>query len=155
MGLTNDIMKVGQLSVPVLWGTWQEKIRKEDEDGGFVTTFKDYNLIRILPHSSISLKQCKQCEAIWLNPQQLKVGVVWPRWFKSAKQQIAFQTTGSAHKFEEDHDAIDSLQEDINHKKETKKDGKMQRIVDYGIFDFDLQQDMSKGATEVTILSVK
>jgi hypothetical protein len=151
LGLTDDIMKVGQLSVPVLRGSWQKKIRKEDDDGDFVTTFKEFNLIRILPHSSIALKQCV---SIWLNPQQLKVGIVWPKWFKSAKRQIAFQTTGSTHKFDADHDVIDSLQDDINSKKESKKDGKIQRIVDYGIFDFDLPQDMSKGAAEITILNV-
>jgi hypothetical protein len=127
MGLNNGVMNVGQLSVPILRGAWQKKLRKEDEDGDFVTTFKDFNLIRILPHSSVALKQC---DLIWLNPHTLKVGLVWPKWFKSAKKQIAFQTTGSTHKFDSDHDIIDSLQDDINNKKEVKRD-KKSRIVDF------------------------
>jgi hypothetical protein len=56
MGLNNGVMNVGQLSVPILRGAWQKKLCKEDEDGDFVTTFKDFNLIRILPHSSVALK---------------------------------------------------------------------------------------------------
>ena len=36
-----------------------------------------------------------------------------------------------------------------------KKDKKKQRIVDYGVFEFDLPQDISKAATEITILSVE
>jgi hypothetical protein len=150
MGLTDHQMNVGGVSIPILRGSWKKKIRADDDEGGFVTTFKDYNLIRMLPHSSIALKQC---EPIWLNSQQLRIGIVWPKWFKSAKQQVAFQTTGSAHKFDEDHDVIDSLQHDINRKQESKKDKKT-RVVDYAIFEFELPQDTSKAATEITILKV-
>jgi hypothetical protein len=150
MGLNNDVMSVGQLSVPILRGSWQKKLRKEDEDGDFVTTFKDFNLIRILPHTSVALKQC---DLIWIDPQTLKVGLVWPKWFKSAKKQIAFQTTGSTHKFDADHDIIDSLQDDINNKKEVKKD-KKSRIIDFALFEFDVPQDTSKVGTEITILTV-
>jgi tricorn protease-like protein len=71
---------------------------------------------------------------------------VWPKWFKSAKKQIAFQTTGSTHKFDSDHDIIDSLQDDINNKKEVKRD-KKSRIVDFALFEFDLPQDTSKAGT--------
>jgi hypothetical protein len=151
MGLTDIDMNIGGVSIPILRGTWQRKLRKDDDEGGFVTSFKDYNLIRMLPHSAIHLKQC---EPIWLNPQQLRVGIVWPRWFKSAKQQVAFQTAGSKHKFDEDHDVIDSLQHDINRKQEVRKDKKT-RVVDYAIFEFELPQDTSKEATEVTILNVE
>jgi hypothetical protein len=150
MGLIDNQMNVGGVSIPILRGSWQKKIRKEDDEGGFVTTFKDYNLIRMLPHSAIHLKQC---ELLWLNPQQLRMGIVWPKWFKSAIQQVAFQTTGSQYKFGEDHDVIDSLQADINRKEEVKKD-KKKRVVDYTIFEFDLPQDISKAATEITILNV-
>jgi hypothetical protein len=151
MGLTDIDMNIGGISIPILRGAWKKKIRKDDDEGGFVTTFKDYNLIRMLPHSAIHLKQC---EPIWMNSQQLRMGIVWPKWFKSAKQQVAFQTAGSAHKFDEDHDVIDSLQHDINRKQEVKKDKKT-RVVDYAIFEFELPQDTSKGATEVTILNVE
>jgi hypothetical protein len=48
LGLNNEVMNVGQLSVPILRSAWQKKVRKED----------DFNLIRILPHSSVALKQC-------------------------------------------------------------------------------------------------
>ena len=96
----------------------------------------------------------REGEPIWLNSQQLRVGIVWPRWFKSAKQQVAFQTAGSKHKFDEDHDVIDSLQHDINRKQEVRKDKKT-RVVDYAIFEFELPQDTSKEATEVTILNVE
>jgi hypothetical protein len=150
MGLNNGVMNVGQLFVPIFRGSWQKKIQKEDEDGDFVTTFKDFNLIRILPHSSVALKQC---DLIWLNPHTLKVGLVWPKWFKSAKKQIAFQTTGSTHKFDSDHDIIDSLQDDTNNKKEVKRD-KKSRIVDFALFEFDLPQDTSKAGIEITILTV-
>jgi hypothetical protein len=92
MGLTDIQMNVGGVSVPILRGSWQKKIRKEDDEGGFVTTFKDYNLIQILPHAAIHLKQC---ELLWLNPQQLRMGIVWPKRLKSAIQQVAFQTAGS------------------------------------------------------------
>ena len=138
------------VSLPILRGSWKKKIRKDDTEGGFTTTKKEFNLIRMLPHSSISLKQC---ELIWLNPQQLRIGIVWPKWFKSAKQQVAFQTGTSVHQFDEDHDVIDSLQDDINRKQETKKDKKT-RVVDYAIFEFELPQDMSKAGTEITILTV-
>ena len=138
------------VSLPILRGSWKKKIRTDDTQGGFTTAKKEFNLIRMLPHSSISLKQC---ELIWLNPQQLRVGIVWPRWFKSAKQQVAFQTGTSVHQFDEDHDVIDSLQDDINRKQETKKDKKT-RVVDYAIFEFELPQDMSKAGTEITILTV-
>jgi hypothetical protein len=151
MGLNDHAMNVGGVSIPILRGSWEKKIRKDDGEGGFVTTFKQYNLIRMLPHSAIHLKQC---EPLWLNSQQLRMGIVWPKWFKSAKQQVAFQTAGSAHKFDEDHDVIDSLQHDINRKQEVKKDKKT-RVVDYAIFEFELPQDTSKGATEVTILNVE
>jgi hypothetical protein len=151
MGLTDIQMNVGGVSIPILRGSWQKKIRKEDDEGGFVTTFQDYNLIRMLPHAAIHLKQC---ELLWLNPQQLRMGIVWPKWFKSAIQQVAFQTAGSKYKFGEDHDVIDSLQADINRKEEVKKD-KKKRVVDYTIFEFELPQDTSKGATEVTILNVE
>jgi hypothetical protein len=131
----NDIQtNVGGVSIPILRGSWQKNIRKEDDEGGFVTTFKDYILIRMLPHSAIHLKQC---ELLWLSPQQLRMGIVWPKWFKSAIQQVAFQTTGSQYKFGEDHDVIDSLQAVINRKEEVKKD-KKKRVVDYTIFEFDL-----------------
>jgi hypothetical protein len=151
LGLNNEVMNVGQLSVPILRGSWQKKLRKEDDEGDFVTTFKDFNLIRILPHTSVSLKQC---ETIWLNPQQLKVGIVRPKWFRSAKRQIAIQAVNSTHKFVEDHDIIDSLQDDINNKKEAKKD-KQSCIIDYALFEFDLPQDTSKAGRESTILNVK
>jgi hypothetical protein len=151
MGLNGIQTNVGGVSIPILRGSWQKKIRKEDDEGGFVTTFKDYNLIRMLPHSAIHLKQY---ELLWLNPQQLRMGIVWLKWFKSAIQQVAFQTTGSQYKFGEDHDVIDSLQADINRKKEVKKD-KKKRVVVYTIFEFDLPQDMAKGSTEVTILNVE
>jgi hypothetical protein len=82
------------------------------------------------------------------------MGIVWPKWFKSAVQQVAFQTAGSKYKFGEDHDVIDSLQADINRKEEVKD--KKKRAVDYTIFEFfELPQDTSKGATEVTILNVE
>jgi hypothetical protein len=71
MGLTDIQMNVGGVSIPILRGSWQKKIRKEDDEGGFVTTFKDFNLVRMLPHSAIHLKQC---ELLWLNPQQLRMG---------------------------------------------------------------------------------
>jgi hypothetical protein len=151
MGLTDIEMNVGGVSIPILRGTWQKKIRKDDDEGGFVTSFKDFNLIRMLPHSAIHLKQC---EPIWMNAHQLRMGIVWPKWFKSAKQQVAFQTAGSKHKFDEDHDVIDSLQHDINRKQEAKKDKKT-GVVDYAIFEFELPQDTSKAATEVTILNVE
>jgi hypothetical protein len=151
MGLTYQDLNVGSIAIPILRGSWQKKVRKVDDDGGFTTTFKDYNLIRMLPHSGIALKQC---EPIWLNPKQLKLGIVWPKWFRSAQKQVAFQTLGSEHQFDTDHDVIDSLQHDINSKSEVKKD-KKPRIVDYGIFEFDLPQDTSKTATEITILSVE
>jgi hypothetical protein len=151
LGLNNQVINVGQLSVPILRGAWQKKLRKVDDEGDFVTSFKDFNLIRILPHTSVSLKQC---DLIWLNPQQLKVGIVWPKWFKSAKRQIAFQTGTSTHKFDEDHDIIDSLQDDINNKKEAKKD-KKSRIIDFALFEFELPQDTSKAGIEITILNVK
>jgi hypothetical protein len=151
MGLNDHAMNVGGVSIPILRGSWEKKIRKDDGEGGFVTTFKQYNLIRMLPHSAIHLKQC---EPLWLNSQQLRMGIVWPKWFKSAKQQVAFQTAGSTHKFDEDHDVIDSLQHGINRKQEVKKDKKT-RVVDYAIFEFELPQDTSTGATEVTILNVK
>ena len=138
------------VSLPILRGSWKKKIRTDDTQGGFTTAKKEFNLIRMLPHSSISLKQC---ELIWLNPQQLRIGIVWPKWFKSAKQQVAFQTGTSVHQFDEDHDVIDSLQDDINRKQETKKDKKT-RVVDYAIFEFELPQDMSKAGTEITILTV-
>jgi hypothetical protein len=83
-----------------------------------------------------------------LNPQTLKVGLVWPKWFKSAKEQIAFQTGTSTH------DIIDSLQDDINSKKEVKKDKKL-RIIDCALFEFELPQDTSKAGTEITILNVQ
>jgi hypothetical protein len=150
MGLTDDEMNVGRISIPVLRGSWKKKIRKDDDEGGFVTTKKEFNLIRMLPHSGIALKQC---EPIWLSPHHLKLSMVWPKWFKSVKRQIAFQTTGSSHKFDEDHDVIDSLQHDINSKSEMKKD-KKPRIADYGVFHFELPQDTSKAATEITILNV-
>jgi hypothetical protein len=151
LGLTDDEMKVGQISLPVLRGSWKKKIRKDDDEGGFVTTKKEFNLIRMLPHSGVALKQC---ESIWLSPHHLKLSMVWPKWFKSVKRQIAFQTAGSVHKFDEDHDVIDSLQHDINSKSEVKK-GLKPRIADYGVFHFDLPQDTSKAATEITILTVK
>jgi hypothetical protein len=143
MGLTDIEMNIGGVSIPILRGTWQRKLRKDDDEGGLVTYFKDYSVIAL-----------KQCEPIWLYSQQLRVGIVWPRWFKSAKQQVAFQTAGSKHKFDEDHDVIDSLQHDINRKQEVKKDKKT-RVVDYAIFEFELPQDTSKAATEVTILNVE
>lgn len=146
-----DDHRLEGISVPILRGSWKKKIRQDDMEGGFTTTKKEFNLIRLLPHSSISLKQC---ELIWLNPRQLRLGMVWPKWFKSAKQQVAFQTAGSAHKFDEDHDVIDSLQDDINRKQEIKKDTKKTRVVDYAIFEFELPQDMSKANTEITILLV-
>jgi hypothetical protein len=59
MGLTKTEMNVGGVSIPTLRGSWQKKIRKEDDDGGFVTAFKDYDLIRMLPHAAINLKQCE------------------------------------------------------------------------------------------------
>ena len=151
MGLSNQELNVGQISIPILRGGWEKKIRKYDDDGGFITTKKSFSLIRMLPHSSMALKQC---ELLWLNPQQLRMGIVWPKWFKSAIQQVAFQTDGSKYKFGEDHDVIDSLQADINRKEEVKKD-KKKRVVDYTIFEFDLPQDTAKGATEVTILNVE
>jgi hypothetical protein len=46
-----------------------------------------------------------------------------------------------------------SLQHDINRKQEVKKDKKT-RVVDYTIFEFELPQDTSKAATEITILKV-
>jgi hypothetical protein len=150
LGLSEEEMDFGQLSIPILRGSWKKKIRKEDDDGGFVTSFKEFNLIRMLPHSAISLKQC---EPIWLDAHHLRLTMVWPRWFKSVKRQIAFQTTGSTHKFDEDHDIIDSLQHDINIKSESKD--KKTRVADFGVFHFDLPQDISKAATEVTILHVE
>jgi tellurite resistance protein len=42
----------------------------------------------------------------------------------------------------------------INRKQEVKKDKKT-RVVDYAIFEFELPQDTSKEATEVTILNVE
>jgi hypothetical protein len=151
LGLIEDDLSFGQLSIPILRGSWKKKIRKEDEDGGFVTSKKEFNLIRMLPYSGISLKQC---EPLWLDAHHLKLTMVWPRWFKSVKRQIAFQNDGSAYKFDEDHDIIDSLQHDINSKSELKKD-KKPRVSDFGVFHFDLPQDMSKAATEVTILIVE
>jgi hypothetical protein len=50
------------------------------------------------------------------------MGIVWPKWFKSAIQQLAFQTADSKYKFGEDHDVIDSLQANINRKEEVKKE---------------------------------
>jgi hypothetical protein len=44
LGLTDDEMKVGQISLPVLRGSWKKKIRKDDDEGGFVTTKKEFNL---------------------------------------------------------------------------------------------------------------
>jgi hypothetical protein len=152
MGLFDHEMTVGQISIPVLRGGWQQKNRKEDDDGGFVTTKKEFSLIRMLPYSGIALKQC---ELIWLDAHHLKLTVVWPKWFRSAQKQVAFQNKGSTHQFDADHDVIDSLQADINGKLEKKKDKKKQRIVDYGVFEFDLPQDISKAATEITILSVE
>jgi hypothetical protein len=151
MGLSNQELNVGQISIPILRGGWEKKIRKYDDDGGFITTKKSFSLIRMLPHSSMALKQC---ELLWLNPQLLQVGIVWPKWFRNAKWQIAFQTTGSEHKFDEDHDIIDSLQDDINNKQDVQKDKKARRIIEYGVFEFDLPQDTSKGAAEITILKV-
>ena len=149
LGLIEDSMSFGQLSIPILRGSWKKKIRKEDDDGGFVTSKKEFNLIRMLPYSGISLKQF---EPIWLDAHHLKLTMVWPRWFKSVKRQIAFQTTGSTHKFDEDHDIIDSLQHDINIKSELKD--KKTRVSNFGVFHFDLPQDTSKAATEIAILKV-
>jgi hypothetical protein len=149
LGLIEDSMSFGQLSIPILRGSWKKKIRKEDDDGGFVTSKKEFNLIRMLPYSGISLKQF---EPIWLDAHHLRLTMVWPRWFKSVKRQIAFQTTGSTHKFDEDHDIIDSLQHDINIKSELKD--KKTRVSNFGVFHFDLPQDISKAATEINILKV-
>jgi hypothetical protein len=149
LGLIEDSMSFGQLSIPILRGSWKKKIRKEDDDGGFVTSKKEFNLIRMLPYSGISLKQF---EPIWLDAHHLRLTMVWPRWFKSVKKQIAFQTTGSTHQFDEDHDIIDSLQHDINIKSELKD--KKTRVSDFGVFHFDLPQDTSKAATEIAILKV-
>jgi hypothetical protein len=150
LGLTEGELAFGQISIPILRGSWKKKIRKEDDDGGFVTSKKEFNLIRMLPYSGISLKQCKP---LWLDAHHLRLTMVWPRWFKSVKRQIAFQTAGSAHQFDEDHDIIDSLQHDINSKSELKKD-KKPRVADFGVFHFDLPQDISKAATEINILKV-
>jgi hypothetical protein len=152
MGLIDHQVSVGQISIPILRGGWKQKNRKADDEGGFVTIKKEFNLMRMLPHSGIALKQC---ELIWLDPYHLKVTIIWPKWFRSAQKQVAFQNKGSTHQFDADHDVIDSLQADINGKLEKKKDKKKQRIVDYGVFEFDLPQDISKAATEITILSVE
>jgi hypothetical protein len=53
MGLTDIEMNAGVVSIPIIRGSWQKRICKEDDEGGFVTTFKDYNLIRMLPHAAI------------------------------------------------------------------------------------------------------
>jgi hypothetical protein len=147
--LNESQIAVGTISVPILRGTWEKKIRKME---GFLKTayMKEFSLIRALPHSGISIKRV---ELLWLNPQTLQVGILWPRWMSDITRQVAFQTTVSTHKFDEDHDVIDSMYADVA-TKVNKADEKKKRVVDYGVFYFDKPQDMSKGATEILILNV-
>ena len=128
LGLMETQVSVGTISIPILRGTWEKKMRKME---GFLKTayMKEFSLIRVLPHSGISLKRV---ELQWLNPTTLQIGVLWPRFMSDIMRQVALQTTTSTHKFNEDHDVIDSMYADIG-TKVNKADEKKKRVVDYGL----------------------
>jgi hypothetical protein len=96
--LNESQISVGTISVPILRGTWEKNIHKME---GFLKTayMKEFSLIRALPHLGISIKRV---ELLWLNPLTLQVGILWPRWMSDITRQVAFQTTVSTHKFDED-----------------------------------------------------
>jgi hypothetical protein len=55
MGLTDTEMNVGGVSIPIIQGSWQKKIRKEDDAGGFVTTFNSFPVMAVILRPTFGL----------------------------------------------------------------------------------------------------